>query len=94
MTSTVVVPLASARETLHQYTERRVREIASEYSLTQAEVRRLYDWYAEWWGAVLTAVESGQVLPARTLNALERYHRYRVAHDYPAAVPIGYVLPD
>lgn len=86
-------PLSAPGETLRQYTERRTREIAAEYGVTQVEVRDLYDWYDAWWRAVQVAAEAGQMLPKRTMKRLTLLHQYHVAHNWPKAVPAGYVLP-
>lgn len=90
---TYVAPLVTPTETLRQYTERRVREIAADHGVTQAEVRGLYDWYDAWWKAVQVAAEVGQMLPKQTMKTLTPLHQYHVAHNWPKAVPAGYVLP-
>jgi hypothetical protein len=85
----MLIPLARRSETFRQYAERRIREIAADHDLTQVE-----DWWrAEWSRAVAAAAEAGQTLPARTLNMLSRYDRYRLLHDHPEAAPPHYVMP-
>jgi hypothetical protein len=85
------------RETLRQYIERTVREVAREYGVTQREVREVHDeqsWYLEWWRRILADAASGAVIDARTLDALEPLHRQHLRHDYPSSIPAGYVLPE
>jgi hypothetical protein len=87
------------RETLRQFTERRIREVAQEYGVTQKEVRDpdVYPashWYGEWFDAIKADAAAGKVIDTRALDALEPMHRRYIAHDYPNAIPAGYVFPE
>jgi hypothetical protein len=85
------------RETLRQFTERRIREIAAEYDVTMREVRELYpaaQWYDEWWNAIRRDAADGQIIDQQTLDALIPMHRRYLAHDYPRSIPAGYVFPE
>lgn len=86
-------------ETLRQYRERQIREIAARYSIAQTEVRGAYPdddprWYGEWWAAIVERARDGQTIDAATLDAVEPHNRRYLLHDYPRAVPAGYLPPD
>ena len=69
-------------ETLRQFTDRRVREIAREYGVTQVEVRDLYFWPDYHWRAILAAVKAGNGVSRRVYDALPESQRYHLTHDY------------
>ena len=85
------------RETLRQYADRRVREIATEHGVTLSEVRSLYTdqwWYTERWEGIQQDAAVGKVIDRRALDSLEPMHRRHLAHDYPRSIPVGYVFPE
>jgi hypothetical protein len=85
------------RETLRQFTDRRVREIATEYGVTMREVRDIYGpqwWYDQWWSAILHDARNGQEIDRRTLDTIEQHHRRYLAHDWPHSIPTGYIFPE
>lgn len=91
------MPGTAKRETLHQFADRRVRELATEYDLTMVKVRDAYPliwWADEWWATIRRDAADGQVIDRRTLDSLDSYRRYHIAHDYPSAIPSGYVFPE
>jgi hypothetical protein len=84
------------RETLRQYADRRIREIATEYGVTMTEVRTCYPvtwWAQEWWTAIRDDARNGKVIDRRALDALDPVQLRHIAHDWPGAIPAGYVFP-
>lgn len=86
-------------DSLADYAERRIAEIAADYGITQSEVADIWPvdsdrWYSERWQAVQQAARSGEVIDVDTLDALTKHNRRYLAHDYPDSIPYGYVLPE
>lgn len=86
-------------ETLHEYRDRQIREIAARYSITPGEVRDAYPdddyrWYSEWWEAIVERARNGETIDAATLDAVEPHNRRYLLHDYAGAIPAGYLPPD
>lgn len=88
-----------------QYHEARMKWVAQEYGLSNAEVRQDYDTDAArkaddnaWVAAVRQAFKEGRDVPRSTLDKLEELRPGAFGsflHDYPdAKVPAGYQTPD
>lgn len=85
------------RETIAQFTQRRVRELANCTELRSARFERLRLRIV---GAtnglmgVIADASEGKVLDRRTLDALTSEQRFHISHDYRRSIPRGYVNPE
>lgn len=84
--------------TPRQYHEYRCNQYTSANpSITKAEYNECYPLGSldrDWFDAVLKAARDGTVLKPIVLDRIaEKFNLYRIFHDYPGAVPKGYLAP-
>lgn len=83
--------------TEQQYYDARVKEIARDNKITEAEVREQFsreDSNLEHWQAIRNAAESGKQLKVETLNRLPEARIDFLRKQYPQSVPQGYMAPE
>lgn len=82
--------------TEQQYYDARVKEIARDNKVTEAEVRQQFsreDSNLEHWQAIRNAAESGKQLKVETLNRLPEARIEFLRKQHPQSVPQGYMAP-
>ena len=91
-----IAPKPDDELTEQQYYDARVKEIARDNKVTEAEVRQQFsreDSNLEHWQAIRNAAESGKQLKVETLNRLPEARIEFLRKQHPQSVPQGYMAP-